>query len=50
MRRRFNSPSANQWLKMSFLLTDYIELTDQVQFRFTADDTGGGSLVEACWG
>ncbi len=39
--------SANSWQKMSFRLEDFIDLTTQVRFRFTAADEGGGSLVEA---
>ena len=35
------------WTQMTFELTDYIELTDQVQVRFIAEDSGSGSLVEA---
>ena len=36
------------WVQQTFVLTDYITLTDQVQIRFIAADEGlGGSLVEA---
>ena len=48
------SNSLNQWTEQKFLLTDYIELTAEVQFRFIASDLfnegdsgSGGSLVEA---
>ncbi|MBU1699941.1 MAG: T9SS type A sorting domain-containing protein, partial [Candidatus Eisenbacteria bacterium] len=39
--------SANQWTKMTFQLENFIEMTNQVIFRFTAADEGSGSLVEA---
>jgi hypothetical protein len=39
--------SANSWKQHIFRLNDYIDLTDQVQFRFIASDEGDGSLVEA---
>ncbi len=39
--------SDRRWTKMEFNLGDYIELTDQVQFRFIASDEGDGSIVEA---
>lgn len=39
--------SANEWGKQTFALEDYVELTDQIVFRFTAADEGSGSLVEA---
>lgn len=46
--------SLNQWHEKRFVLSNYIELTAQVQFRFIASDTfndgdngSGGSLVEA---
>ncbi|MCP4545083.1 MAG: T9SS type A sorting domain-containing protein [bacterium] len=35
------------WTQFSFNLTDYITLSDNVQFRFTAADEDGGTLVEA---
>ena len=42
------------WTKQRFILLDHIELTNQMQFRFIAEDTyndgdngSGGSLVEA---
>ncbi len=41
------SASANLWTQMSFQLTDYITLTDNVQVRFVASDEINGSLVEA---
>ena len=46
--------SNNSWLKKQFVISDYINLTNAVQFRFTASDLfnngdvgSGGSLVEA---
>ncbi len=47
--------SENSWVKKTFLLSNYIiNFTDQVQFRFIAEDTNnigdtgtGGSIVEA---
>ena len=46
--------SLNQWHEKRFLLSEYIDLTSEVQFRFTASDIfnngdngSGGSLVEA---
>jgi len=41
------SGSAREWRLMSFLLDDYIELTNSVRVRFVASDEGSGSLVEA---
>lgn len=48
------SNSLNQWIEKRFLLSDYIELSEEVQFRFIASDLfyegdvgSGGSLVEA---
>ena len=48
------SNSTNEWKKERFILSNHIELTDAVQFKFIAEDlfyTGdagsGGSLVEA---
>ena len=48
------SISNASWIKSRFILSDYIELAEEVQFRFVAEDvfyTGdagsGGSLVEA---
>lgn len=37
----------NFWERMEFNLSDVIDLTDQVQLRFTASDEGGGSIIEA---
>ncbi|MCC7144318.1 MAG: choice-of-anchor B family protein [Candidatus Eisenbacteria bacterium] len=37
----------NFWEKMTFDLASYITLTNQVKIRFIAQDTGGGSVVEA---
>jgi hypothetical protein len=39
--------STNEWVPRSFNLSDYITLTETVQIRFVASDTGSGSLVEA---
>ena len=46
--------SLNQWHEKRFVLSQYIDLTSEVQFRFTASDIfndgdngSGGSLVEA---
>lgn len=39
--------SNRNWTRMDFSLGDYIDLTDQVQFRFIASDLDGGSIVEA---
>jgi len=46
--------SSNAWEKQRFILSDYINLTSSIQFRFVAedlyydgDDGSGGSLVEA---
>lgn len=39
--------SARSWLRMEFHLNDYIDMTDQVQFRFIASDYEPGSIVEA---
>jgi len=48
------SISNASWVKQRFVLTDYINLTSDVQFRFVAEDIlnsgdagSGGSLVEA---
>ncbi|MBD3337415.1 MAG: T9SS type A sorting domain-containing protein, partial [Candidatus Eisenbacteria bacterium] len=35
------------WRLMEFNLADFVELTDQVQFRFLASDLGDGGIVEA---
>ena len=49
-----STESNNYWLFKQFLITEFIDLTDQVQFRFIAEDIfhegdvgSGGSLVEA---
>ena len=49
-----SSNSTNEWKKQRFILSDYIELTDDIQFKFIAEDLfydgdagSGGSLVEA---
>jgi hypothetical protein len=39
--------SRNQWVRMEFVLADYINLTGQVIIRFIASDLNGDSLVEA---
>ena len=48
------SSSSTTWDKKRFILSHYIELTDNMQFRFIAEDISysgdagsGGSLVEA---
>ncbi len=48
------STSVTEWTKQRFILSDYIELTDAMQFKFIAEDISyngdngsGGSLVEA---
>ena len=48
------SDADNSWLKKRFVLTDYVDLTSEVVFRFIASDLAydadvgsGGSLVEA---
>jgi hypothetical protein len=41
------SQSEASWIYKQFLLNQYIEMSDQVQVRFIADDSGDGSLVEA---
>ncbi len=50
-----NTSSSNtSWIKSRFILSDYIDLTNNVQFKFIAEDIfyngdagSGGSLVEA---
>lgn len=39
--------SDRSWRRMEFNLGNYIDLTDQVQFRFIASDEAPGSIVEA---
>jgi hypothetical protein len=39
--------SDNQWQRVEFVLTDYIDLTAAVRLRFVASDYGYDSLVEA---
>jgi len=39
--------SDESWVAYSFDLTDYVDLTDDVQIRFVAADNSPGSLVEA---
>ena len=48
-----STDNQNTWIEKQFLLSDFIDFTDQIQFRFTASDlfnegdTGSGaSLVE----
>jgi C1A family cysteine protease len=35
------------WTRKEFYLEDYVALTDQMKFRFTAQDSSPGSIVEA---
>lgn len=39
--------STNAWVENAFDLFTYVPVPDVVQFRFVAEDAGGGSLVEA---
>jgi hypothetical protein len=39
--------STNDWVRRFFVLQDHLPLTDHVQLRFVADDSGANSLVEA---
>ncbi len=39
--------SENSWTKKSLFISDFLSLTDQMQFKFVASDEGEGSLVEA---
>jgi len=39
--------SANSWTYYAFNVGDFVSLTDQVRFRFVAQDQSPGSLVEA---
>ncbi len=41
------SESANQWLRMEFVLAEHIQLSAAVRFRFIASDLAFDSLVEA---
>ena len=50
----YTTTSLNEWTEKSFVLSNFIDLTNQVQFRFIASDQfndgdngSGGSLVEA---
>ena len=35
------------WFQKQFLISDFVNLTDEFQIRFTASDLGDGSVVEA---
>ena len=39
--------SNNSWTEKILFITDYVALTDQIQFKFVASDEGEGSLIEA---
>jgi hypothetical protein len=39
--------SNNSWQERSFLINDYVTPSSEMVFRFSAEDYGGGSLVEA---
>ena len=50
----YTSNSLNQWYERRFVLSNYIDLSNEVQFRYIASDLlnvgdvgSGGSLVEA---
>jgi hypothetical protein len=43
----YTSESNAAWQQVSFALSDYFPVPGLVQLRFIAEDTGGGSLVEA---
>ena len=42
----FDTP-ANQWTSADFAINLFAPLTSQIRFRFTAQDTGAGSIIEA---
>ena len=35
-----------KWIKVMYKLSDYVSITNQMQVRFIADDSGTGSIVE----
>lgn len=39
--------NAAAWVQRSYRVSDHVPLTNALRFRFTAQDTGGGSVVEA---
>jgi hypothetical protein len=43
----YTNVSARAWTQKAFDIGAYVDLTDQVRFRFVARDDGGGSIVEA---
>lgn len=42
-----NTPYPHQWYAYTFHIQDYVNLSDQIRFKFDAADTGYGSIVEA---
>ncbi len=41
------SDNANEWVKKSFRISDFLAPTSQMRVRFVAQDLGSGSVVEA---
>jgi len=42
-----STPWPRQWYNYTFQIQDYVTLTDQIKFKFEAEDEGYGSIVEA---